>query len=321
MNQIVLNKFKQLILGSHKILVLSHQKPDGDSVGSVLALSKFIKAVGKQCDVFTLGPASSSFDFLYRGEDVITSAANLSLNQYDLIIILDCGDFKQTGIKEELEAIQNKIPIINIDHHKTNEFFGKLNIVFPETSSTSEIIFDLFRKFEFPIDKNIATYLLTGLITDTSNFSNPATTFSSLEAASFLLKSGARISEIYANVWNNKSIAVLKFWGEILSRLRENKRFNLATTVITHEDLKVANLTEEALEGVTNFLNSLKGIKIVLVLKTIEPGKIKGSLRTTVRGVDGSRLAKIFGGGGHKKAAGFTIEGNLVKIGSRWRIE
>jgi phosphoesterase RecJ-like protein len=321
MNQLIINKIKQTILGAKNILVLTHQKPDGDALGSSLAFGKFLETLDKENTIFSLGPITPTADFLPGRQKVKTDPAKLNLAAFDLIAILDCGDFKQTGLEKELRALPENFPIINIDHHRTNENFGLINIVDPDSSSAVEIIFNLLKQLDFPIDKDTATCLLTGLITDTANFNNPATTFASLEAAGELLSRGARLGEISANVLKNKSLSVLKFWGEILSRLTENKKLGVVTTVITRDDLNLANLGEEALEGVTNFLNNLKGAKMVLVLKAIEDGKINGSFRTTTPGIDVSRLAKMFGGGGHAKAAGFTIPGKLVKIGEEWRVE
>jgi len=321
MNQILINKLEQLILVARKILIMVHQKPDGDALGSGLAFSEFLDTLGKANDFFSLGPIASSADFLPGRKKIKSDFGKIALSDYDLLIILDCGDLKQTGIETELRALPPNLPIINIDHHRTNENFGVLNILDPESSSTAEIVFALFETLNFPISKDAATLLLTGLITDTANFSNPATTFASLEAAGKLLSRGAKLGEISSNVLQNKSLDVLKFWGIILSRLSENKELGVVTTVITKEDLDLANLDEEALDGVTNFLNNLKGAKIVLVLKALEDGKIKGSFRTTTPGIDVSRLAKTFGGGGHAKAAGFTIPGKLVKIEGGWRIE
>ncbi|MBI5072095.1 bifunctional oligoribonuclease/PAP phosphatase NrnA [Candidatus Falkowbacteria bacterium] len=321
MNQILINKLEQLILAAKKILVLTHQKPDGDALGSGLAFSEFLDTLGKANTFFALGPISSTADFLPGRTKVKSNFGEINLADFDLIAILDCGDLKQTGIEAELRALPPSTSILNIDHHQTNENFGAINIVNPESSSTAEIVFTLFEELNFPVSKNAATLLLTGLITDTANFSNPATTFASLEAAGKLLSRGAKLNEISTNVLKNKSLDVLKFWGTILSRLTENKELGVVTTIITKEDLELANLDEEALDGVTNFLNNLKGAKMVLVLKALEDGKIKGSFRTTTEGIDVSRLAKTFGGGGHAKAAGFTIPGKLVKIDGGWRIE
>lgn len=321
MNQILINKLEQLILVAGKILIMVHQKPDGDALGSGLAFSEFLDFLNKDNTFFALGPISSTADFLPGRKKIKDDFSGITLSDYDLLVILDCGDLKQTGIETELRALPPNLPIINIDHHRTNENFGVLNILDPESSSTAEIVFSLFEQLNFPFSKDSATLLLTGLITDTANFSNPATTFASLEAAGKLLSRGAKLGEISSNVLQNKSLDVLKFWGTILSRLTENKELGIVTTVITREDLELANLDEEALEGVTNFLNNLKGAKMVLVLKALEDGKIKGSFRTTAPGIDVSRLAKTFGGGGHAKAAGFTIPGKLVKIEGGWRVE
>src|SRR5574340_1389338 len=129
MNQILINKLEQLILGAKKILVLTHQKPDGDALGSGLAFSQFLDTLGKAKDFFALGPITTSADFLPGRKKIKDDFSEITLSDYDLLIILDCGDLKQTGIEAELRALLPSLPIINIDHHQTNENFGIINIV------------------------------------------------------------------------------------------------------------------------------------------------------------------------------------------------
>jgi len=191
--------------------------------------------------------------------------------------------------------------------------------VIKEASSTSEIVYKFLNHFNFEINKNIATCLLTGILTDTGNFTNGATTVSALKIASDLLIRGARFNQITFSTSKNKSLAILKLWGRILSRLEEND-LGVVFTVITLKDLEESELDREALEGVANFLNNLAGLRIILVLKEEENGFIKGSLRSNDDVLDVSEIAKFLGGGGHKKAAGFTIKGQLVEVDGKWKV-
>ena len=213
--------------------------------------------------------------------------------------------------------------IVNIDHHATNNNYGDINIVIPKASSTSEIVYLIFKTLKYKINPNIATCLLTGILTDTNNFTNGGTTQQSIESASELLKIGANINQILnANVFN-KTIDILKLWGEVLKRIAYNKELNMVITAVFAEDIKKFNLeNEEATEGISNYLNNLsKEIKCSLVLKDNGLGKVRGSLRTTREDVDVSKIALLLGGGGHKKAAGFEVSGKLVFNNNIWQIK
>jgi phosphoesterase RecJ-like protein len=320
MNDIlVAKKIFDSISEANNILLIAHRRPDGDALGSLLALAKTLDGLGKNYTSFCSGSASPYFYFLPGIEKISHEPEDLLLNQFDLIITLDCGDLGQTGISEKIEEALDDASLVNIDHHRTNENFAHFNLVIKEASSTSEIIYRFFKNFNLEIDKDIATCLLTGILTDTGNFTNSATTVSALKVASDLLIQGARFNQINLNTSKNKSLAILKLWGRILARLEENES-GVVSTVITLNDLEESDLDPEALEGVANFLNNLAGARTVLVLKEEEGDLIKGSLRSNDDAVDVSRIAQFLGGGGHRKAAGFTIKGQLAEINGKWRV-
>lgn len=320
MNQQDTDLIKSAISAADNIAVIAHKNPDGDATGSLLAVDNFLNNINKQHTLLTPNSPSVQFDFLINARPIEHNFLNLT--NFDLIITLDCADEKQAGIENRLAEIKTKkIKIINIDHHLTNSRFGEINLVLSDASSTSEIIFSLLRAINSPIDENMATALMTGVLTDTSNFSNAATTFSSMKVAAELLKQGARMHEIMHHTLKNKSLGVLKLWGKVLLRLEEIPQSGIVVTVITLDDLKEAQVDKEAVEGVANFLNILSRTKAILVLREEQEGIVKGSLRTTDDQVDVSKIAKLFGGGGHKKAAGFTIKGHLVETDRGWRIE
>ena len=149
--------------------------------------------------------------------------------------------------------------------------------------------------------------MLAGIIDDTYNFTNPNTNFQSLETASKLLLAGAQLTQVSDSILKTKTITTLKIWGEVLIRLSYNSQFDMVTTVITREDLDSHLAGAEVTEGVANFLNNLAGVKAALILQQQEPDLIKGSLRTNNDLIDVAKLAKMLGGGGHRKAAGFKV--------------
>jgi phosphoesterase RecJ-like protein len=158
-------------------------------------------------------------------------------------------------------------------------------------------------------------------MTDTGNFSNPATTESALQIGGELIRAGGNYSAILNYTYRNKTTDGLKLWGIALSRLIVKKELDLAYTVLTRADMKGLKVTDGDVEGVANFLNSLGETKIALVLKETHDGLVKGSLRTTHDDVDVSAIAASFGGGGHKKASGFSIKGRLIEKSGEWIIE
>lgn len=320
MNNIL--KIKNLIANASSILLICHQNPDGDAIGSLCVFINHFEAVGKKYKAFCSGKISSSFYFL-EGVEKIQTNQDFKLDEYNLIIILDCGDLRQTGLQSVFEEmLQKRLTerpiVVNIDHHITNEYFGDINLVIENASSTAEIIYENFKDI-LKIDRKIATALLLGIFTDTGHFSNPATTISSFQVASALLKAGGRLKLIIDNIFRNKSVSDLKIWGKIFSRLIENKKFGLAIALIFREDFAGNEFDDGAVEGLTNFLNHLEGARVVLVLREKE-GEIKGSLRTTDDSIDVSRLARLFGGGGHQRAAGFTIKGSLRETADGWKV-
>jgi len=312
------------IKNADHILLVSHEKPDGDTLGAALAMSRYLDKENKEHLHYCADQPATYFDYLPKIEKIITDYDKIDLNNHDLVIAIDCGDIKRTRINDDLLKLKNddKIILINIDHHASNDFFGHHNLVLPETSSTSEIIYNFFAYHNIDLDKYMATSLLTGILTDTMNFSNAATTQDSLKIASELLNRGARVNQIISQITKNKNFNSLKLWGKVLTRLEFNSQYNFAYTVITQKDLKENQITaEEAQDGLANFLSTINDVDFILVLTEEKNQVIKASLRTTKDNVDVSKMAQAFGGGGHKKAAGFKTHGKLVKTTNGWQVQ
>jgi len=307
-------KINQLVRPANNILIAIHQNPDADALGSLLAINEWLDSLGKQYTNFCAEFKTKVVDFfLFDYDSIISDPNDLIKQEYDLLIVLDSGDLKHAGLVEILPRLSFSSGIINIDHHATNKNFGEVNLVNAEAVSTTEIIYQLFRFLKIDITPKIATALLAGIIYDTYSFTNPNTTYNCLETASVLLLSGARLPAINDSILKNKTVGILKLWGKVLARLSRNDEFNIVTTVITQNDLQSQDKPEEVTDGIANFLNNLSDVNAVLILQQQENGLVKGSLRTNNDLIDVSNLAKILGGGGHRKAAGFSVAGELIR--------
>jgi len=287
-------------------------------LGALCAMMAVLEKMGKSYTGFVGEKIAKNFLFLPFIEKISPYYGEIS--SYDLIISLDAAALKRIDIKEIAEY---RDKIINIDHHFSGEEFGYLNIKNSFASATTEILANIFKSTKIEIDKQIATCLLTGVLTDTHNFSNPATTISSLKVASDLMLSGAKIRDIVKYCFYNKSFLSVKFLGKIFDKLVINKKYSIAIAVVTVKDFEdIAGIDgedEDLTDGLADFLNDLSGVNVILVLKE-HIGELKGSFRTTKQGIDVSNLAKMFGGGGHKKAAGFSMKGQILQDNNRWRV-
>lgn len=318
----VAKKIHQEILGAENILLVSHKNPDGDALSSGCALMQYLRQLNKNHTAYCATPISRNFNFLPLAEYFNTNPLVLTDNQFDLIIVLDSGDLFYAGLDEFLKNLDYAPIVVNIDHHATNEFFGRHNLVLAGAASTTEVLYGFFKANKIAIDKYIATCLLTGIITDTGYFSNPATTAQSLKIAAELLRLGGNLNLIQGWTLKNRSVRGLKIWGQVLSRLYKNETYDIVSTILTADDTAgqtSVNAVEEV-EGIANFLNNLGEGRIVLLLKDGGDGIIKASLRTTDPLIDLSGLAKLFGGGGHAKAAGFSVKGKLIETEKGWQV-
>ncbi len=295
------------IQGANKILLVPHQNPDGDAHGSVSCFSHYLRNIGKPHSTYCMTDSTAKLNSLPHLVDISTDESVWEDDGHDLIIVLDSGDLKYAGVHDFIKNLEHDPIIINIDHHPTNNYFGDINLVVEGASSTTEIIHGLLKYNNIKIDKNMAASLLTGLITDTENFTNPGTTQNSLKVASDLIKKGANFNTIKTWFLRDKTFASLKLWGVVFSRLEKHDIHEIVYTYITQKDLQENEADESEAEGIANFMNNLGDGKASLILKEKEDGNIKGSFRTTDDNFDVASIAKALGGGGHKKASGFTL--------------
>lgn len=300
-----------LIQVAERVLLVADGKPDGDSIGSSTAMYTWLKREGKPVEIFCANPIPSTLLYLDGAHDV-TNDPGVFKQPFDLIITFDASDVRHAGIENLLPQLPLPYQLVVIDHHATNTRYGHLNAIWTDACSTAELVYQFFTLLGIEIDSKMATSLLTGILTDTSCFSNAGTTAPGMEAAGHLCALGARQPEILRQLVQNKSMPTLKLWGLALSRLHYNEELDLTSTYFLQEDLRtVPDADEESMEGLSNFLNATCGNSdAMLVLREMPHRMIKGSLRSVKRDI--SKLAKLLGGGGHKKAAGFTVAGRIA---------
>jgi len=292
------------------VLVVSHKNPDGDTLGSATALAAYLTDAQKNVTLFCATPPAKTFDFLPH-INYVTQSEDVWHNTYDCIVVCDSGDLAYAGIDAFVAKHQPNTTIINIDHHKTNTQFGAYNLVDPDASSTCEILYNFFSHNNATITKDMATSLLTGIITDTDNFTNSATQPSTLEVGAMLLRARAEANVIKKHIYKSTPIHSFGLWAKVFERLTKHETLNICHTFIKHKDIIDHNMAESHITPITNFLNTLHDGHAGLLFKELEDGTVKGSFRTTRNDVDVAKIAQHFGGGGHKKAAGFTVQGPI----------
>jgi phosphoesterase RecJ-like protein len=247
----IAHQIHQHLADAQFIIIVPHQNPDGDALGSATAMLEHLLEKGKEAHIFCVTPIKvERWEFLRHAERVSSDPKLIQNPSVDTIIVLDSGDLRYAGIADLIAG--HKATIINIDHHATNEHFGHYNLVLPTASSTTEVLYNFFKHGQASINKPMATSLLTGLITDTDSFTNAATSADMMQAASDLVRHGGNLNTVTGSTIKNKSVAALRLWGTVLSRLQKNDALSLAYTYITQQDLKDHNLTDTESEGIAN---------------------------------------------------------------------
>lgn len=307
------------LLSARKPLLVAHRKPDGDTLGAMMAVYNFLRDAGREAVAFCVDRPAEAYGYFPRVAEVVTDPDVFADEAVDMVCVFDAGDLKYAGVDQFVAAMPRRPFIANFDHHVTNELFGDQNLVVTDASSTAEVVHCFFEANGVEPSREMSVCLMTGLLTDTSNFSNPATTVRSLRAASDLLLRGASIRDITRRLMRNKPVAALRLWGAALERLKWEPATKTATTALFLADFETNRVDEEYVEGLSNFLNHLLEAEVVLVLRETPDGGVKGSYRAS-GGVDVAEMARRMGGGGHKKAAGFSVRGRICESERCWEV-
>ncbi|NMC51917.1 hypothetical protein GYA54_04335 [Candidatus Kuenenbacteria bacterium] len=306
------------IEGATNILIFTHKDPDTDAIGSLMVMSRFLSKRGKNHQIFLSMPLLERFFYLKESVRIIDDKTEIKRENFDLIIGLDCSNLDWSGIEEVLVRKKAEgVFFVNIDHHP-NSNFADLNIVDKGKASTTLLLYNLFVLWKVEIDERTATQILAGLIADTNCFTNTATGPEAYFAAAELLRLGARYTYVVSQFQRNDQSNWFATWSKILSRLTKNDKINLAYSVVLPEDVEGGG--SGILDGATNFLSNLSGIRMAMIIKESASGEIKVSMRSLDGKINVAKLAHVFGGGGHEKAAGFSLRGRIERENRYWQI-
>ena len=310
------NTLSYVIAKSKNILLFAHSGPDGDTAGSVLAFHDHIISLGKNATIACIDPVPTFLKNLTDQE--FSLPQNLDLTKFDAAI--GC-DSVERGFQNILPLLPEKTVTAILDHHPDITVKADIVIIDAKRSSTCEIIYEYLVSQDAHISKNIATYLMIGILSDTGNFQHANTTSRVMEISSDLMKKGASVSKIIEATFANKKLSTLKLWGRAFEKAKINPANGLITTVLTKDDIEQCNASTEDIGQVASILNTVPGTKFSLVLSERDSGIIKASLRSEeYKGVDVSEIAHLFGGGGHKLASGFEVKGKIIETENGWEI-
>jgi phosphoesterase RecJ-like protein len=294
------------------ILLITHISPDGDAVGSLLGLGLALKQQGHTITMVAPTALPVYILRLKQVEQVQVYSDNRTLPaSADAVVLVDTGDVQRIGrIYEEQRLYLASRPLVIIDHHVTNSGEGIVNLIDPSLSSTCELLYQLLRAWGTRITPDVATALLMGVITDTQSFKTSNTTPSALRTAADLVELRADRELIMRDVYSNIPFETAKLLGLALAELKRDGP--IAWTHVSREMQGRAGADDEAAAEVTDYISNLGGFKATALLKEKRDGSVKISLRS-VPGVDVSAVARQFGGGGHRQAAGATLNGPLAE--------
>ena len=304
-----LKQASQLIRSAHCPLLICHISPDGDAVGSLTGLGLALHQMGLNPIMACPDPIPERFGFVPGIETIVQDVSET----FDLVISLDSSDLKRLGHFPQMPAF-GSVPLINIDHHLTNLNFGDVNLVDSHASSAAQVVLRLLEYMSVPLDADIATCLLTGIVTDTRGFRTSNVTIQVMEAALRLMKAGASLPYITHNGFNRRPTAVILLWRAALELLQIKDR--VIWTSIPMAMRRAVGYAGNGDAGLVSFLVSADDADAAAVFVEGEDGRIEVGLRA-VPGLDVAQVALLLGGGGHALAAGCTLTGPMEEAQAR----
>jgi phosphoesterase RecJ-like protein len=318
----------ELLTGRKRVLCICHRSPDGDAIGSLLGIGLLLeqKLPNLEVSFHCVDPVPEVFHFLpgvFRVQGAPPSRSqpkpeDTPLRGDEVIVFVDCAEPKLTEMHEtHPEFFDGTHQTIMIDHHPKNPLFGTHNFLVADAASTCEIIVDLAKVWGWKIESDTATCLLTGVYTDTGGLLHSNTTAKVYRTVAELLRYGARRQTVVTAVFRSAKLSTIRLWGRVLEKITLTEEGG-AISAVTEGDFRATGADYSELTGAIDYVNAVPGMRFSLILSE-KGGKVKGSLRTLRDDVDVSQMAGKFSGGGHKKAAGFALQGKL-KPEVRWKV-
>jgi len=291
-----------------RFLIACHENPEGDAIGSELALALALRKMGKTATVLNADPVPANLLFL-PGADSVVFAEDGS--KYDVAVVVDCGSPERTGrVAQELL----KCPLlVNIDHHRTNGDLGELSLIDPDAAATGLLIHRVLSAMKYEIGLDVATNIYVAVLTDTGSFHYGSSSPEAFEVAGEMVRRGVDPWAVAEQVYETQSAQRLRLLGRVLDSLDVSSDGRVACITSLCEDLREFASGKDALEGFINYPRSIVGVEVAVSFREEEGGVIRVSFRSKGR-VDVSAVAARFGGGGHRNAAGCSVPGTLADV-------
>lgn len=305
----IMNNIFKLIKDSKKIAITFHTSPDGDSLGSATALLQGLRALNKNCYILSKEPIPEVFRYLPCSSEITGEKFKVE-EDTELVVVLDCGDFKR--INADIDRENRSYTLVNIDHHLSNELYGDYNFVDTNSSAVGEIIYQMLQLLGLKLTKEIGTSLYTSLLTDTGSFRHSNTTSVTHTIAGDIINTGVDFSEIHRIIFDNKDFNRVKLFGKVIDSMTLELHGKAIFMVITKKMIEDLGLESSDTSDVISYGTMVKGPEVVVLIKESEEC-VKVSLRSKNK-IDVRSIAEKFDGGGHIRAAGFALNGDVISV-------
>jgi bifunctional oligoribonuclease and PAP phosphatase NrnA len=311
--------FHEFVAGHRRILLTTHVNPDGDGLGSEVAMALWLRALGHEVRILNDSPVPAAFTFLARHLPIETfdeAAADQAFDATDALVVLDVSNKQRIGRLAPL-LDRHLVPIAVVDHHASHATgFGQVNVIEPEASATGEIVYGLIRESGHDLDPDLAEALYVALMTDTGSFRFSNTDSHAHRMAADLLTHGLDPQRIHAQVHSHASAARLRFFGEVLAALELVEDDRIVVLDAAPEQFQRYGLVGADTDGLVDMPRNITGVEAVVLFSEVESGKVKVSMRSTGR-IAVDRLAAGLGGGGHPHAAGVALRATRAEARER----
>lgn len=309
-----LGRLAEELKKASEVALFSHVSPDGDCIGSMLAVGLALEELGKSVKFYNPDPVPRNLAFLPGASRITAWHEGIALPQ--TLLFVDCADLQRASI--DATQIPGQATCLNLDHHVSNENFGHINLVDPEAAASGELAYDLIRELGVPLNEELSENLYTAILTDTGSFQYGNTTARTHRVAAELMTVGIDFIRIHHEIFDQKPLAQVRLLQRALSSLELFAGGQLGMMALSLADYAATGAGDELSEGLVNHVRTIEGVEAAVLLREVEPGKVKVGLRSNLW-LDVNQLASQFGGGGHKRAAGCTIQASLEEAKSQIR--
>lgn len=308
-----LKKAAEAIRKNKRFLITAHVNLEGDALGSELAFMYLVRSLGKEAVVVNDDDLPYGYDSLPGIKQIKRYGASLPGAGFDAFVYLDCSDLSRAGNVHKLN--KDRKTIINIDHHISNTGFGDVNWVEPKASSCCEVLYKLFKELGVKLDRNTATLLYVGILTDTGSFHYSNTTSFTHKVAAELLDLGVDVTGVYRDIYENKPFKDMMLLARMLTKIERDASGKIAFAQMQRDNVTAMSVSFDLSERVLSFLRTIKGVEVALLFKRIRGASAQVRVNFRSQGkIDVNKIAAFFGGGGHKTASGATVPGTLTEV-------